>query len=156
MEAFARPAWSVVAYFATNWRRSSRLAFGVFVDGGGARRNASAARCSAARAASIAYGPRGAARSPRECVRSATSERAAAQRECTVAAVRDVIAAALRPNRSLICAASGAFAAARECLRLLGCLVSYMPLATRSINSQSRSFMLRRSRSASFRCVWLS
>ena len=54
----------------------------------------------------------------------------------TVAAVRDVTAAALRPNGSLICAASGAFAAARECLRLLGCLVSYGPLATRSINPQ--------------------
>ena len=54
MEAFARPAWRVVAYFAINCKRSRRLAFGVFVLGGGARRKASAARCSAAKAASIA------------------------------------------------------------------------------------------------------
>ena len=88
-------------------------------------------------------------------VRSSESARRRATRY-TVAAVRDVTAAALRPNGSLICAASGAFAAGRECLRLLGCLVSYRPLATRSIISKSRSFIRRRSRSASFRCVWLS
>ena len=61
MEAFARPAWSVVAYFAMSCKRSSLFAFGVFVLGGGARRKASAARASAARAASImCAGPRAA------------------------------------------------------------------------------------------------
>ena len=50
-----------MAYFAINCKRSSLLAFGVFVLGGGARRNASAARASAARAASIkCAGPRAA------------------------------------------------------------------------------------------------
>ena len=50
-----------MAYFAINCKRSSRLAFGVLVEGGGARRKASAARASAARAASImCAGPRAA------------------------------------------------------------------------------------------------
>ena len=82
MEAFARPAWSVVAYFATNCKRSRRLAFGVFVLGGGARRNASAALASAARAASISLCAviRAALRaaSVRDALCCATSESAAA------------------------------------------------------------------------------
>ena len=98
MEAFARPAWRVVAYFAMSCKRSSLLAFGVFVDGGGARRNASAARASAASAASIAYVylcARCAARAPLRdalCAESESVGRRATR--CAVAAVRDGSAAA--------------------------------------------------------------
>ena len=80
MEAFARPAWRVVAYFAINWRRSSLLAFGVLVDGGGARRRASAALASAARAASMSY----AQRCARASLRAASCERCSAVRPLRV------------------------------------------------------------------------
>ena len=128
IDAFARPAWRVVAYFATNCRRSSLLAFGVFVLGwGGARRNASAARvrlrgrppflyaqrCARAlRAAPLRDGSR---------VRSVRPWRRATR--CTPAALRDVTAAALRGAAACYAPRAASFPGSRalvclECLKL--------------------------------------